>query len=150
MTEYASTEDVLRELGGTEATLKQRMGRLLWNGPVTSVTVDEETFDVPDTVLSRISTQLEYANGKVNSSIMRAYQWTPEPGNIPPIVRSATAQFAAYRSVTTDGVRPDYLRQMEADSKQVLADLRRGEIDLGIESPRPHMRKPAAYFSSGV
>ena len=145
MTEYATRVDVLRELGGTLQTLKSRFGSLLWTGDVTSVTVDTLDIDVPDAVLARIDVQLENANSLVNTYVLQGYQTTPT--TVPAHLRAATAKLAAYSSVTTDGVRPEYLRSMESHVKDYLGKLSKGELDLGLVSAtRPLMRRPSAKF----
>lgn len=150
MTAYATTIDVLRELGGTLATIQTRFDRRLWNAgeALSSVNVDGAVFDMPDSVTARIDVQLEYANSLVNSYVLQAYQATPTV--VPAHLRSATAQLAAYRSVTTDGVRPDYLLQMEKEATRYMRALADGKMDLGTEVGRPLMRKPAAMFGSST
>ena len=150
MAEYAEREDVLRVLGGTLDIIQTRFDLSLWDGafPVTEVTVDGNAFDMPDTLLARIDRQVTDANSRVDGYILKAYRARPAP--VPEHLRSATARLAAYHTMSTDGVRPDYVREDHKETLAYLKDLASGKFDLGIVSPRPRTRRPAFHVSLGV
>lgn len=147
---YAEVEDVLRVLGGTLDGVQTHFDLQLWDGsyPVTSVTVDTNTFDVPDTVLARIGVQLENADSRIDGYVLQAYQ--ARPTNVPPHLRLATAQLAAYHTLVTDGVRTDYIKSLHEETHSYMKDLAAGKFDLGTEAPRPLHRAPAAVVVTGV
>ena len=145
---YATTTDVLRVLGGTEKLLKERFGLVLWSGAVTSVEVDGSTFDVPSLVLQRIERQIVAAESRVDGYVLKQYK--SKPTTVPPHLTDAVAKIAAYNAVTTDGSRPEYLREMFASAESFLKDLAMGRVDLGLnEDPRPAHKMPAPHYSSG-
>lgn len=145
---YATVTDVLRVLGGTKDLLQQVFGRLLWSGAVTSVTVDGNTFDVPDTLLARMADRLEVAESLVNSYVMQAYKSAPT--TVPPHLRDATAFEAARRCLTTDGTLPERFRDEAKSHAAYLKSLAAGELDLGLTSaPIPESRRPRPYFARG-
>ncbi len=147
---YAEVEDVLRVLGGTLDGVQTHFDIQLWDGtyPTTLVTVDTNDFLMPDTVLARIGVQLENADSRIDGYILQAYKARPDP--VPAHVRLATAQLAAYHTLTTDGVRTDYIDSLHKETHQYMKDLAAGKLDLGIEAPRPRHRAPAAMVVRGV
>lgn len=149
MTSYATREDVIRELGGTADMLKERLGEQLWTAPMTSVTVDGLTFDVPDHILLRIDTRIVQASSKLNTKILAAYKGEPA-APYPPHLAEAAAKIAATQCCTTDGARTDYLREMSKNVDAYFDQIAKMELDLGIEGPRESHRAPAAYVARGV
>jgi len=145
---YATQEDVLRVLGGTLRTVQSHFARSLWDGgyPVTNVTVDDNDFDVPDTVLTRIDKQLEFADSRVDGYVLHAYK--NRPTTVPPHLVSATARLAAYHVLTTDGVKTDYTTQLHKETLAYMKDLAAAKFDLGIETPRPRYRFPGAVITT--
>jgi phage gp36-like protein len=142
---YCDRADVLRALGGTNAQLAAVFGRSLWEAtPATVVAVDGVNLTVPDQLLSRFDYQIEVSNSRVDASVLKAYQ--AKPTVVPAHLREATARFAAFAVVNTDGAKTDWLREEMKRAEQYMRDLAAGKIDLGIETPRPLMRKPAAMF----
>lgn len=146
MPTYAQREDVLRVLGGTKETLQRFFGTRLWKagGPATMVTVDGLEVEVPDSILTRVDAELEHADSRVDAYVLKAYE--ARPTTVPAHLRSATAKLAALDCITTDGARTKYLEQMANETRSYLKDLAAAKLDLGIEAPRPKMRRPAAYF----
>ena len=145
---YATQTDVLRVLGGTEKLLKERFGLTLWAGAVTSVTVDEETFNVPDILLARVNDQLVKAESRVDGYVLKQYKRRPTV--IPANLTDCVAKIAAYNSTTTDGTRTQYLRDNNDDAMAFLKDMAMGRVDLGLnDDPRPAHKMPAPYFSPG-
>lgn len=142
---YAGRADVLRALGGTATQLERAFGRQLWGStPATAVVVDTASIDVPDVLLARIDYQLEAANSRVDGYVLQAYQ--ARPTNVPAHLRDATARLAAYSALMTDGQRTDFVRAELDRAEGFMKQLAAGKVDLGIEAPRPLMRRPAAVF----
>jgi phage gp36-like protein len=148
MPTYCTTEDVLRELGGVRETIEERFDVRLWSGAVTSVTVDGLTFDMPDTILARIVKQIDFASSRLNTTILNAYK--AEPAIVPAHLTQAAARIAAWGSCPTDGTRPQYLRDAYDDALTYFDKIAKMELDLGIVTPRPRHRAPAAYVARGV
>jgi hypothetical protein len=146
---YATREDVLRELGGDEETIKERIGLRLWTGDMTEMTVDLLEFEVPDHILARIDVRIEHASSRLNTAILAAYKGEPA-SPYPPHLVQATAQLAASQCCTTDGARPEYLREMVKDVDSYFSKIAAMQLDLGIEGPRESHRAPAAYVARGV
>jgi phage gp36-like protein len=88
------------------------------------------------------------ANSRVDGYVLKAYK--ARPTLVPEHLRSATARLAAYHAVSTDGVRPDYVREDHKETLAYLKDLANCKFDLGVVAPRPRMRKPAVHISMGV
>jgi hypothetical protein len=150
MPTYATVEDVLRELGGDRPALEQRFDVRKWEDePVTSVTVDGLTFDMPDSLLTRIAVRIDHASSRLDTAILAAYKATPTAPYPLHLIRAA-AVLAAMTSVTTDGTRPDYIRDMGEDVKAYFGKISKMELDLGIEGPRPRHRTPAVFVARGV
>ena len=146
---YADQEDVLRVLGGTLDTVQTHFDRRLWGThPLTSVTVDDNTFDVPDTILDRIEKQLVFADSRVDGYVLQQYK--TRPPSIPPHLTLATAQLAAYHSLPTDGVKTEYIKDLHKETLSYLRDLSNGKLDIGVVAPRPRARAPAAIVVKGV
>lgn len=148
MPAYAEIEDVLRVLGGSEVAVKQHFQIRLWLGAVTSVTVDAETFDVPDTILARIAKQITAAQSKVDGYILAAYQATPTV--VPEHLRQNVAGLAAFHTVVNDGVRTKYIESLHEEAMQYMRALRDGKVDLGIPDPRPPHIAPFAEAVGGL
>lgn len=142
---YCDRADVLRALGGTASKLEKSFGRAQWlSTPTTEVEVDGVAIDVPDSVLLRIDYEIGVADSRVDACVLKAYQ--ARPTTVPPHLRAATARLAAYSVLTTDGERSEWIREERKIAEQYMRDLAAGKLDLGIETPRPSMRKPAAMF----
>lgn len=148
MPAYATTGDVLRVLGGSEVAVRQHFRRQLWNGATTSVTVDDETFDVPDTILARIAAQIVAAQSKIDGFILGYYQTTPDV--VPDQLRQHTSGMAAYHSVVNDGVRTQYLTSLHEEALMFMRAIRDGKVDLGIPDPRPAHIAPFAESVQGL
>jgi phage gp36-like protein len=140
--DYCVIEDVLRVLGGTLETVQMHFDRQMWDGayPVTPTTVDDNTFDMPDTLLIRIGKQIEFATSRIDAAVFAAYK--AQPTTIPNYFVLACAQIAALASVNDDGVRTDYLRNTDAEVKVFFDRIAKWELDLGIPAPRPDHRTP--------
>lgn len=147
---YAEREDVLRKLGGTLDTIQARFDRRLWDGsyPLTTISVDDNDIEIPDTILTRIDQELIDANSRVSSAVLAAYQ--AEPTTVPAHLRASTARIAAYHVLATDGVQTEHIKMLHKETESFLRDLAGGKMDLGITSPRPKHRRPAAMVSRGV
>ena len=140
---------MLRELGGDRETIEERIGVRKWSEPVTSVSCDGLTFDMPDSVLVRIDKRIEQASSRLNTEILAAYKGEPD-SPYPPHLVQAAAQLAAFQVCVTDGARTDFLREMDKDIKGYFAKISAMQLDLGILGPRPNHRAPAAYVAKGV
>ena len=141
---------MLRVLGGTLDGVQTHFDLQLWDGtyPTTNVTVDGNQFAVPDTILTRIGVQLENADSRMDGYVLQAYKARPDP--VPAHLRLGTAQLAAYHTLTTDGVRTDYIDKLHEETRAYMKDLAAGKFDLGIVAPRPRHRAPAAIVVRGV
>jgi len=146
---YATREDVLRELGGDEETIKERIGLRIWTGDMTEMTVDLLVFDVPDHILARIDVRIVQASSRLNTAILTAYKGEPT-SPYPPHLVQAAAQLAATQCCVTDGARPDFLREMVADVDRYFAKIADMKLDLGIEGPRESHRAPAVFVARGI
>lgn len=145
MADYCTVEDVLRVLGGTLETVQMSFERRMWDDPitypVTSVIVDLNTFDVPDTILARIASNIVDATSRIDAAVFAAYR--AQPTNVPGSFKNACAKIAALDSANDDGVRTKYLREQDTEVKVFFDRIARWELDLGIPAPRPDHRTPA-------
>jgi phage gp36-like protein len=145
MANYCTVEDVLRVLGGTLETVQASFDKRLWEDPatypVTPVVVDLNTFDVPDTILARIASNIVDATSRIDAAVFAAYK--AQPTNIPGSFKNACAKIAAHDSANDDGVRTKYLREQDQEVKIFFDRIAKWELDLGIEAPRPDHRTPA-------
>jgi phage gp36-like protein len=150
MPAYATREDVLRVLGGTERVAKEYFGRSLWlpPNPLTSVTVDGNTYDVPSTIIARIDDQLEVSDSVINGFILAAYKATPT--TVPRHLTRSAAGMTAYHVLVSEGVKTQYVRDLHEEALMFQRALRDGKIDLGIPDPRPAHIAPYAEVRRGL
>jgi phage gp36-like protein len=142
---YCDRADVLRALGGTNAQLRDAFGKTLWEStPSTAVEVDGVELEVPDALLDRIDREIESADSRADSSVLHAYK--ARPTSVPKWLRDSVAKIAAFGSLKTDGARPDWLREANKSALEQLDKIAAGKLDIGVATPRPNMRKPAARF----
>jgi phage gp36-like protein len=148
---YATQEDVLRILGGTLDGVKAHFPADLWDGDyaLADVTVNGNEFEVPETILSRIDTELANAQSRLEGYILQAYMGKPDEP-VPLHLTQSCARLAAYNVLVDDGVKTDFITSLRDDTQSYMKDLAASKFDIAIEGERPNYRAPAAIVVRGV